>query len=147
MSLLSSPAAPAARRFLVPVGLLGLIGILKAPLDVISAPAANLTLGLGIDDTMIHMVERWRLLVRSGHQPDQAWDLAREQLWRPIIVSMLVVCVGFSIFILSQFPPTRRFGLWVVAGTVLVLPAALFFLPTVASIGSRKRRRKRRKDG
>jgi predicted RND superfamily exporter protein len=122
---------------MVPVGLIGLIGLLKAPLDVISAPAANLTLGLGVDDTMIHMAQRWRELVKSGRKPDEAWDLARAQLWRPIVVSMLVVCVGFSIFILSQFPPTQRFGLWVVLGTLLVLPAALFFLPTVASIWNR----------
>jgi predicted RND superfamily exporter protein len=119
---------------LVPVGLLGMVGILGAPLDVISAPAANLTLGLGIDDTMIHMVQRWRTLVKQGHADDEAWKLARSQLWRPIVVSMLVVSVGFSIFILSQFPPTQRFGLWVVLGTFLVLPAALFFLPTAASI-------------
>jgi uncharacterized protein len=119
---------------MVPVGLLGSIGLLKAPLDIISAPAANLALGMGIDDTMIHMAERWRVLVKKGHGPDEAWDLARAQLWKPILVSMLVVCVGFSIFILSQFPPTRRFGLWVVLGTLLVLPSALFFLPTVASI-------------
>ena len=134
---------------MVPVGLLGLIGILKAPLDVISAPAANLTLGLGIDDTMIHMAQRWRVLVKSGRQPGAAWDVARVQLWRPIVVSMLVVCVGFSIFLLSQFPPTQRFGLWVILGTLLVLPAALFFLPTAASMWSRKKKRfshKERKD-
>ncbi|MBI4522348.1 MAG: MMPL family transporter [Deltaproteobacteria bacterium] len=122
---------------MVPVALLGLIGILGAPLDVISAPAANLTLGLGIDDTMIHMAQRWRELVKSGRKPGESWDLARAQLWRPIVVSMLVICAGFSIFLLSQFPPTQRFGLWVVIGTLLVLPAALFFLPTVASIWSR----------
>ncbi|MGH7829657.1 MAG: MMPL family transporter, partial [Candidatus Binatia bacterium] len=119
---------------LIPVGLLGFIGLIKAPLDVISAPAANLALGMGIDDTMIHMAERWRLLVRKGHTREEAWKMARDQLWRPVVVSMLVVCVGFSIFILSQFPPTRRFGLWVVIGTLLVLPSALFFLPTVASM-------------
>jgi predicted RND superfamily exporter protein len=83
---------------------------------------------------MIHMVQRWRTLVKQGHADDEAWKLARSQLWRPIVVSMLVVSVGFSIFILSQFPPTQRFGLWVVLGTFLVLPAALFFLPTAASI-------------
>jgi predicted RND superfamily exporter protein len=119
---------------MVPFGLLGLIGLLKTPLDIISAPAANLALGMGIDDTMIHMAERWRVLVKKGHKPDEAWNIARAQLWRPILVSMLVVCVGFSIFILSQFPPTRRFGLWVVVGTLLVLPNTLFFLPTVASM-------------
>jgi predicted RND superfamily exporter protein len=126
---------------LVPIGLIGWIGALKAPLDVISAPAANLTLGLGIDDTMIHMAQRWRNLVKGGRDPTEAWNLARAQLWKPIVVSMLVVCVGFSIFVLSQFPPTRRFGLWVVLGTLLVLPAALFFLPSVASLLSGKRKR------
>jgi predicted RND superfamily exporter protein len=119
---------------MVPVGLLGLIGLLKAPLDIISAPAASLTLGMGIDDTMIHLGQRWRTLVKQGHPPDEAWEMARAQLWQPIVVSMLIVCVGFSIFILSEFPPTRRFGLWVVLGTLLVLPSTLFFLPTVASL-------------
>jgi len=123
---------------MVPVGLLGLIGFLKAPLDIISAPAASLTLGMGIDDTMIHMGERWRALVKQGHPPEEAWDMARAQLWQPIVVSMLIVCVGFSIFILSEFPPTRRFGLWVVLGTLLVLPSTLFFLPTVASLWAKR---------
>jgi uncharacterized protein len=122
---------------MVPVGLLGLIGFLKAPLDIISAPAANLTLGMGIDDTMIHLGERWRLLVKQGHAPDEAWRIARRQLWRPIVVSMLIVCAGFSIFILSEFPPTRRFGVWVMLGTFLVLPSTLFFLPTIASLWNR----------
>src|SRR5919109_3548493 len=127
---------------MVPIGLLGLIGFLKAPLDIISAPAASLTLGMGIDDTMIHMGERWRALVTQGHPPDEAWDMARAQLWRPIIVSMLIVCAGFAIFILSEFPPTRRFGLWVVVGTLLVLPSTLFFLPTVASFWAKRRKKK-----
>lgn len=131
----------AAGMALVPVGLLGLIGFLKAPLDIISAPAANLTLGLGIDDTMIHLAERWKSLVRQGYARDEAWEIARRQLWRPILVSMLIVCLGFSIFILSEFPPTRRFGLWVVIGTLLVLPSALCFLPTVASIWTRRKAR------
>ncbi len=127
---------------MVPMGLLGLIGFLKAPLDIISAPAANLTLGMGIDDTMIHLGERWKSLVKQGHPPDEAWRIARGQLWQPIVVSMLIVCAGFSIFILSEFPPTRRFGTWVVLGTLLVLPTTLFFLPTVASLWAKRGRKK-----
>ena len=93
-----------------------------------------------MDDTMLHMVQRWRMLMKGGRKAEEAWDLARAQLWRPIVASMLVVCIGFSIFILSQFPPTRRFGLWVALGTLLVLPATLFFLPSVASIWNRRRK-------
>jgi predicted RND superfamily exporter protein len=127
---------------MIPIGLLGLIGLLKAPLDIISAPAANLALGMGIDDTMIHLAERWRALIKGGHTRKKAWETARSELWRPIVVSMLVVCAGFSIFILSQFPPTRRFGLWVVLGTLLVLPSALFFLPALASTPGKEKRRR-----
>jgi predicted RND superfamily exporter protein len=127
---------------MIPVGLLGLIGFLKAPLDIISAAAASLTLGMGIDDTMIHLGERWKSLVKQGRPPDEAWQIARGQLWQPIVVSMLIVCAGFSIFILSEFPPTRRFGTWVVLGTLLVLPTTLFFLPSVASLWAKHGRKK-----
>jgi predicted RND superfamily exporter protein len=103
---------------------------------------------------MIHLAQRWKSLVRQGHAHDEAWEIARRQLWRPILVSMLIVCVGFTIFILSEFPPTRRFGLWVIIGTLLVLPSALCFLPTVASIWARRKARQfhkkqdeRRKEG
>ncbi|MGI9072288.1 MAG: hypothetical protein ACR2JB_13465 [Bryobacteraceae bacterium] len=56
------------------------------------------------------------------------WAGRREQ-WRGIVYSDAIIAAGFAIFALSNFPPTQRFGLVVVAGTVIDVLANLFLLP------------------
>lgn len=115
---------------LVPAAILGAVGWLTAPLDVISAPAANVCVGMAVD-AMIHLTRAAR---RHGHatSPD-AWAKARSEQWRSVVIAAAIVCIGFAIFGLSSFPPTRRFGLAVVFGTVIAALAALLILPLLAS--------------
>ncbi|MAX22925.1 MAG: hypothetical protein CMJ19_00355 [Phycisphaeraceae bacterium] len=122
---------------IVPAGILGLIGWFKIPLDVISAPAANVCIGMAVD-AMIHLTMAAR---KSDHWKDnrwQAWTDARSQQWMSILNSALVVGAGFGIFALSSFPPTQRFGVAVVLGTIIAAMAALFVLPVLAGYGKAK---------
>ncbi len=43
--------------------------------------------------------------------------------------SDVIIAAGFAIFALSSFPPTQRFGLVVLAGTIVDILANLFVLP------------------
>jgi predicted RND superfamily exporter protein len=116
---------------IVPAGILGIIGWFKVPLDVISAPAANVCIGMAVD-AMIHLTMAAR---KSEHWKDnrwQAWCDARKDQWHSILNSAIIVCGGFGIFALSSFPPTQRFGIAVVFGTVIAAAAALFVLPVLA---------------
>lgn len=115
---------------LIPICMLGLIGHLGVPLDIISAPAANVAIGMGID-SMIHMVIAMRRFLAEGNGFWQAWKNARRILWKPIVSSMSIVAAGFGIFSFSMFPPSQRFGLAVVLGTCIAAPIALFVLPSV----------------
>lgn len=119
-----------ASLYFVPAAMFGILGLFRVPLDVISAPAVNLAIGMGVD-SMIHMVVfiRRRGLPMKGWS---SWGQARASLFEPIVWSTLVVCAGFAIFILSTFPPTQRFGASVVLGTVLTPFGALFILPYLA---------------
>jgi predicted RND superfamily exporter protein len=54
-------------------------------------------------------------------------------LWKPILYSTVLICAGFGIFILSEFPPTQRFGLSVILGTFISPLAALFVFPWIAA--------------
>ncbi|HXV28233.1 MAG TPA: hypothetical protein VD913_04630, partial [bacterium] len=121
-----------AALYFVPVVMLGILGQLRVPLDVISAPAANVAIGLGVD-SMIHMIVKIR---RYGNQTGDwnLWAKACAQLWEPILWSTMVVCAGFIIFGLSNFPPTQRFGFSVVLGTILTPFGALFILPWLANV-------------
>ena len=113
---------------LVPVCMLGGIGWFHVPMDVISAPATNVCIGIAID-SMLHLVFGVRRAQRDGKKGWVAWVAGREEQWRGIVYSDVIIGVGFAIFVLSNFPPTQRFGLVVLAGLIIDILANLFVLP------------------
>ena len=121
--------------FLIPVVVRGYIAYMGMPLDFITASAANLDLGMGVD-AMIYLT---MFAKRTGqpHGSWAAWSKACSHLWRPIGTSLLVICCGFGIFLLSNFPPTQRFGLFVIFGSATAATAALFMFPWLASSSRR----------
>ncbi|MCP4660565.1 MAG: MMPL family transporter [bacterium] len=119
----------------VPVLLLGTVGHLRQPVDVISAPGANVAISLGID-AMIHLMMAVRRRRRAGDGERSAWANACARMQQPIIGAMLILATGFGIFVLSSFPPTQRFGTVVAAGTLVSAVMALVVLPFLATVGS-----------
>jgi len=113
---------------LVPLAILGALGMFGIPVDIISAPATNVCIGMAVD-SMIHLARAVRRQRKSGAKGWEAWTLARAEQWRGIVGSCAIVAVGFAIFALSDFPPTQRFGMAVVFGTVVAALAALFVFP------------------
>jgi predicted RND superfamily exporter protein len=124
---------------LVPICMSGGIGLLHVPVDIISAPATNVCVGMAID-SMVHLVFGVKRAQRDGKKGWQAWVAGREEQWRGVVYSDVVIASGFAIFALSSFPPTQRFGLVVVAGTVIDILANLFLLPLLGGAESVKGR-------
>ncbi|UCD23903.1 MAG: MMPL family transporter [Gemmatimonadota bacterium] len=121
----------------IPIIVLGTAGHIGMPIDIITSPAANVALAMGVD-SMIHLVMRMRRLRLQSSNDWQAWLDARAQLWRPILGASLIICAGFGIFSLSSFPPTQRFGFAVILGTLTAASMALVALPFAAMIGRRQ---------
>ncbi|HEX9729733.1 MAG TPA: MMPL family transporter [Gemmatimonadales bacterium] len=111
----------------IPIVVLGTIGWAGVPVDIITSPAANVALAMGVD-SMIHLVMRARRVRDHG----SVWDAvaqARADLWRPILGATLIICAGFGLFSLSAFPPTQRFGVAVILGTLTAAVMTLVALP------------------
>lgn len=125
---------------LVPLCMLGGIGWLHVPMDIISAPATNVCIGIAID-SMIHLVFGVRRAQRDGKKGWAAWVAAREEQWRGIVYSDVIIAAGFAIFVLSDFPPTQRFGLVVLGGCIIDILANLFVLPLLGGAQWTKRLR------
>ena len=123
---------------LVPLCMLGGIGWFRVPMDVISAPATNVCIGIAID-SMIHLVFGVRRAKRDGKKGWLAWVAGREEQWRGIVYSDVIFAAGFAIFVLSDFPPTQRFGLVVLAGLIIDILANLFVLPLLGGAQWKKR--------
>lgn len=115
---------------LIPVMLLGGQGWLGVPVDIISAPASNVAIGMAAD-SLIHLTAAERRRRRSGAGA-AAWPDALGEQGRAVVMTTGVVAAGFAIFGLSAFPPTQRFGLTVAAGCVLAAVLALLVLPILA---------------
>ncbi len=112
----------------IPVFMLGMMGYLKMPLDIIVSPAANVALGIGID-SMIHLVMRVRRIRKTGGSTLNTWIQARNELFMPIMGSTVIVTAGFGVFSLSSFPPNQIFGIAVVMGTIFAGATALVTMP------------------
>ena len=125
---------------LVPACILGGIGLLHIPVDIISAPATNICIGMAID-SMVHLVFAVRRAQQDGKKGWPAWVAGREEQWRGIVYSDVIIAAGFAIFALSRFPPTQRFGLVVLAGTVIDILANLFLLPLLGGAEWKVRRK------
>jgi predicted RND superfamily exporter protein len=120
---------------LVPIATLGALGVAKIPVDVISSPASNVCIGMAAD-AMIHLVLSVRRHAAGVRVTWADWVAARREQATPILIATVVVCSGFAIFTLSVFPPTRRFGMAVVFGSLVAAFGALVLLPWLA--GPRK---------
>jgi uncharacterized protein len=110
----------------------GYIAWMGMPLDFLTSAAANLDLGMGVDAVIYLTMFAKR--ENADLSSWDAWSKACSHLWRPIGTSLLVICCGFGIFLLSNFPPTQRFGLFVIFGSATAASAALFMFPWVASV-------------
>jgi predicted RND superfamily exporter protein len=121
----------------IPSIVLGTAAHLGMPIDIITSPAANVALAMGVD-SMIHLVMRVRRLANPSLPEWETWLRARNQLWRPIVGATFIICAGFGIFSLSTFPPTQRFGLAVILGTLTAATMALVALPFAATVKIKK---------
>ncbi len=125
---------------IIPVVVRGYIAYLGMPLDFITASAANLDLGMGVD-AMIYLT----MFAKRENSDLSSWDVwskACSHLWRPIGTNLLVICFGFGIFLLSNFPPTLRFGVFVIFGSATAASAALFLFPWLASVSLNRKTKK-----
>ncbi|WP_262690650.1 efflux RND transporter permease subunit [Kordiimonas aestuarii] len=121
---------------------LGTLGVFGIPVDIISSPAINICLGLIVDD-MIHLtVTAKRHLKEMGggsmRQLD-VWQKALSTQARPAVVSTLAIMIGFSVFALSDFPPSQRFGLEIAYGAALAVVMALVVFPYIVRFGQQEK--------
>lgn len=112
----------------VPLTVLGAFGHAGVAVDIITSPAASVALAMGVD-SMIHLASRVRRIDGGAARADGSWQAAKSELAAPVATACVVVCAGFGVFAFSDFPPTRRFGLAVVLGTVAATTVALGALP------------------
>ena len=107
---------------------LGLMGLLNLPLDMMTITIAAITIGIAVDNS-IHYIYRFRRIYKLK-ELSKCLINSHDSIGRAIFFTGITIIFGFSILILSNFIPTILFGLF----TGLAMLVALLAVLTVAKI-------------
>jgi len=107
---------------------LGVMGWLGIPLDMMTITIAAIGVGLADDDT-IHYIHRFRHEVEATGSYRTALHRSHGSIGHAIYYTTVTLAIGFSILSLSSFVPTTYFGLLTVLAITMALLASLTVLP------------------
>ena len=107
---------------------LGAMGLLGLPLDMMTITVVAISVGLAVDNT-IHYVHRFRHEFPRDRHYGRTMYRCHGGIGNALYYTTLTVAVGFSILIFSQFIPCVLFGLFTGLAVAIALVAALTLLP------------------
>jgi len=108
--------------------ILGAMGWLGIPLDIMTITIAAISIGIGVDNT-IHYTHRVREEFARDGDYWAAVERSHGSVGRAIYYISITVTLGFSILVLSNFIPTIYFGLLIGLAMLIALIANLTLLP------------------
>lgn len=107
---------------------LGLMGWLSIPLDIMTITIASICLGIAVDNS-IHYVHRFKVEYAHCHNYEIAMLNSHSSIGRAMYYTSITITLGFSIFAFSNFNPSIYFGLLTGFSMVVALVANLTLLP------------------
>jgi len=112
---------------------LGLMGLMHIPLDIMTITIAAITIGIAVDDT-IHYVHRFIEEIQVDGDYLAAMKRCHHSVGRAMYYTSITIIIGFSILALSDFVPTIYFGLFTGLAMLVAMFANLTLLPLLLMI-------------
>ncbi len=107
---------------------LGALGWLNIPLDIMTITIASISVGIAVDDT-IHYIHRFRREFEKDRDYLKAMHSCHGSIGYAICYTSIIIIIGFSILATSNFIPTIIFGVFTGLAMFIALMAALTLLP------------------
>jgi len=107
---------------------LGIMGWLDIPLDIMTITIAAVSVGIGVDNTIHYMHRFRREFPRLGNYRATMY-FCHDSIGRAMYFTSMTIVAGFSILTLSNFIPTGIFGLLTSLAMLVALTGSLTLLP------------------
>ena len=108
--------------------ILGTMGLLTIPLDLMTITIAAITIGIAVDNC-IHYIYRYREYLKSSGSHDVALVKSNNTVGIAIKNTSYTIIAGFSILVFSNFYPTIYFGVFTALAMLIALYGSLTLLP------------------
>ena len=115
-------------NFIAAFFILGIIGMLGIPLDMMTITIAAITIGIAVDNS-IHYIYRFKEEFQKIKNYKSTLDRCHNTVGIAILNTSITIVFGFSILILSNFIPTIYFGVFTGIAMLLALISVLTLLP------------------
>ncbi len=109
-------------------GVLGVMGWLNIPLDMMTITIAAISLGMAVDNT-IHYIHRFKDEFQKDRRYLPTMHRCHGSIGRALYYTSITIIIGFSILVMSNFIPSVYFGLLTGLALLIALLAALTLLP------------------
>ena len=110
--------------------MLGVIGATDIPMDLFTMMVGSIAIGLAVDDT-IHFMHNFRRYYDQSGDPRQAVFKTLHTTGRAMLVTTIVLSLGFLIFIFASMNNLFYFGLLTAFTIVMALVADYFLAPAL----------------
>ena len=120
-------------NFIAAFFILGIIGLMSIPLDMMTITIAAITIGIAVDNS-IHYIYRFREEFKKINNYNKTLDRCHSTVGIAILNTSITIVFGFSILILSNFIPTIYFGIFTGIAMLLAMISVLTLLPKLLLI-------------
>ena len=116
---------------IVPIALtLGFMGWAGIPLNSATVLVAAVTLGISVD-VSIHFIVWVRRNIAAGMNIRDSLVKTYEDVGKPIVITTIVLFMGFFILIIGSMLPTKTFGILTGISMIIAMVSNLFILPSL----------------
>ena len=120
-------------NFIAAFFILGLIGLMEIPLDMMTITIAAITIGIAVDNS-IHYIYRFKEEFKRIKEYNKTLDRCHSTVGVAILNTSITIVFGFSILVLSNFIPTIYFGFFTGVAMLLAMISVLTLLPKLILI-------------
>ena len=117
-------------NFIAAFFILGIIGLLEIPLDMMTITIAAITIGIAVDNS-IHYIYRFKEEFKRIQNYEETLKTCHSTVGVAILNTSITIVFGFSILVLSKFIPTIYFGVFTGIAMLLAMISVLTLLPTL----------------
>ena len=120
-------------NFIAAFFILGIIGLLGIPLDMMTITIAAITIGIAVDNS-IHYIYRFKEEFNKIKDYNKTLKVCHSTVGVAILNTSITIVFGFSILVLSKFIPTIYFGMFTGLAMLLAMISVLTLLPSLILI-------------
>ena len=120
-------------NFIAAFFILGIIGLLEIPLDMMTITIAAITIGIAVDNS-IHYIYRFKEEFSKIKHYEKTIKKCHSTVGIAILNTSITIIFGFSILVLSEFIPTIYFGVFTGIAMLLAMLSVLTLLPSLILI-------------